>query len=56
MRRAHLAGPLAAVDMSSIETNPYQIDAVHNRLLAQRPRRFVLTEDPGASKTICRGC
>ena len=55
MRFAHLADPFAAVDTSSIEPYPHQIDAVYNRLLPQRPVRFVLADDPGAGKTIMSG-
>ena len=55
MRFAHLADPFAAVDTSSIEPYPHQIDAVYNRLLHQRPVRFVLADDPGAGKTIMSG-
>ena len=55
MRHAHLADPFAAVDTSSIAPYPHQIDAVYNRLLPQRPIRFVLADDPGAGKTIMSG-
>ena len=55
MRFAHLADPFAAVDTSSIEPYPHQIDAVYKRLLPQRPIRFVLADDPGAGKTIMSG-
>jgi len=55
MRFAHLADRFAAVDVSSIEPYPHQIDAVYNRLLPQRPVRFVLADDPGAGKTIMSG-
>ena len=55
MRFAHLADPFAAVDTSSIEPYPHQIDAVYNRLLPQSPVRFVLADDPGAGKTIMSG-
>ena len=55
MRFAHLADPFAALDTSSIEPYPHQIDAVYNRLLPQRPVRFVLADDPGAGKTIMSG-
>ena len=55
MRFAHLADRFAAVDTSSIEPYPHQIDAVYNRLLTQRPVRFVLADDPGAGKTIMSG-
>ena len=56
MRHGHLTDPFAAVDTSSIEPYPHQIDAVYNRLLPQRPVRFVLADDPGAGKTIMSGC
>ncbi|MYE57040.1 MAG: DEAD/DEAH box helicase, partial [Acidimicrobiaceae bacterium] len=55
LRQAHLADPFAAVDTSSIDPYPHQIDAVYNRLLAQRPLRFLLADDPGAGKTIMSG-
>ena len=55
MRFAHLADPFPAVDTSSIEPYPHQIDAVYQRLLHQRPVRFVLADDPGAGKTIMSG-
>ena len=55
MRFAHMTDPFAAVDTSSIEPYPHQIDAVYNRLLPQRPVRFVLADDPGAGKTIMSG-
>ena len=55
MKNAHLADPYAAVDTSNIEPYPHQIDAVYNRLLARKPLRFVLADDPGAGKTIMSG-
>ncbi len=55
MRLAHLSDPFAAVDTSNIEPYPHQIDAVYNRLLVQKPLRFVLADDPGAGKTIMAG-
>ena len=55
MQNAHLADPYAAVDTSNIEPYPHQIDAVYNRLLARKPLRFVLADDPGAGKTIMSG-
>ena len=55
MQQAHLADPFAAVDTSSIEPYPHQIDAVYNRLLTQKPLRFLLADDPGAGKTIMSG-
>ena len=55
LQQAHLADPFAAVDTSDIDPYPHQIDAVYNRLLAQRPLRFLLADDPGAGKTIMSG-
>ena len=55
MQQAHLADPFAAVDTSNIDPYPHQIDAVYNRLLSQRPLRFLLADDPGAGKTIMSG-
>lgn len=55
MKWAHQADPLAAVDTSNIESYPYQIDAVYNRFLEQKPLRFLLAHDPGAGKTIMSG-
>ncbi len=55
MKWAHLADPFAAVDTSNIEPYPHQIDAVYQRLLTQRPLRFLLADDPGAGKTIMSG-
>ena len=55
MRQAHLCDPFAAVDTSNIDPYPHQIDAVYNRLLTQRPLRFLLADDPGAGKTIMSG-
>ena len=55
MKQAHLADPYAAVDTSNIDPYPHQIEAVYNRLLTQRPLRFLLADDPGAGKTIMSG-
>ena len=55
MQMAHLADPFAAVDTSNIEPYPHQIEAVYNRLLTQKPLRFLLADDPGAGKTIMSG-
>ncbi|WP_419553594.1 helicase-related protein [Candidatus Poriferisodalis sp.] len=55
MQMAHLADPFAAVDTSNIDPYPHQIDAVYNRLLALKPLRFLLADDPGAGKTIMSG-
>ena len=55
MQQAHLADPFAAVDTSNIEPYPHQIVAVYNRLLTQKPLRFLLADDLGAGKTIMSG-
>ena len=55
MKQAHLADPYAAVDTSNIDPYPHQIEAVYDRLLTQRPLRFLLADDPGAGKTIMSG-
>ena len=55
MKWAHLADPFAAIDTSNIEPYPHQIDAVYNKLLVQKPLRFLLADDPGSGKTIMAG-
>lgn len=55
MQQAYLVDPFAAVDTSSIEPYPHQIDAVYNRLLTRKPLRFLLADDPGAGKTVMSG-
>ena len=52
---AHLFDPFTAVEASSIEPLPHQIEAVYERLLPLQPLRFVLADDPGAGKTIMSG-
>ena len=52
---AHLFDPFAAVDISTIEPLPHQIEAVYGELLPQQPLRFLLADDPGAGKTIMAG-
>ena len=55
MRVAYLFEPYSAVYASSIEPLPHQIAAVYERMLAMKPLRFVLADDPGAGKTIMTG-
>jgi superfamily II DNA or RNA helicase len=55
MKHAHLSDPFAAVDTAAISPYPHQIEAVYERLLEQRPIRFLLADDPGAGKTIMSG-
>ena len=52
---AHLFDPFAALEASTIDPLPHQIDAVYGRLLPMQPLRFLLADDPGAGKTIMSG-
>jgi superfamily II DNA or RNA helicase len=52
---AHLFDPFTAVESSTIQPLPHQIDAVYGRLLPLQPLRFLLADDPGAGKTIMSG-
>jgi hypothetical protein len=52
---AHLFDPFAALEASTIQPLPHQIEAVYNRLLPLEPLRFLLADDPGAGKTIMSG-
>ena len=53
---AHAFDPQFAVSVSQVDPLPHQLDAVYGRIL-QLPRiRFLLADDPGAGKTIMRGC
>ena len=52
MRNAHLPDPFAVVDTSRLESYPWQIDAVYNRLVTPRLVRFLLADDPGVDQTI----
>ena len=57
-RRIHLAwmfDPYLAVQTSTLEPLPHQIDAVYEHMLPRQPLRFVLADDPGAGKTIMAG-
>lgn len=52
---AHLFDPYAALEASTIDPLPHQIEAVYQRLLPLQPLRFLLADDPGAGKTIMSG-
>jgi SNF2 family DNA or RNA helicase len=52
---AHLFDPYTALEGSTIEPLPHQIEAVYQRLLPLQPLRFLLADDPGAGKTIMSG-
>ena len=52
---AYLFDPMMAVYSSNIEPLPHQISAVYESMLAKRPLRFVLADDPGAGKQSWRG-
>jgi len=52
---AHLFDPFAALESSTIQPLPHQIEAVYGRLLPLQPLRFLLADDPGAGKTIMSG-
>ena len=52
---AYLFDPFLAVQVSTLEPLPHQIDAVYSRMLALQPLRFLLADDPGAGKTIMAG-
>ena len=55
LRVGYLFEPFLAVHSSRIEPLPHQISAVYERMLIQKPLRFVLADDPGAGKTIMAG-
>ncbi len=52
---AHLFDPFAALEASTIDPLPHQIEAVYERLLPLQPLKFLLADDPGAGKTIMSG-
>jgi superfamily II DNA/RNA helicase len=52
---AHLFDPVLAVDASLVDPLPHQITAVYEEMLPRQPLRFLLADDPGASKTIMAG-
>ncbi len=55
IRHAALFDPRLAVHVARVDPLPHQVSAVYETLLAQRPLRFVLADDPGAGKTIMAG-
>jgi superfamily II DNA or RNA helicase len=52
---AYLFDPYLAVQISTLDPLPHQIDAVYTKMLARQPLRFLLADDPGAGKTIMAG-
>jgi hypothetical protein len=55
IRMAHLFDPWLAIHLSRVEPLPHQITAVYGEMLPRQPLRFLLTDDPGAGKTIMTG-
>lgn len=55
IRLAHLFDPVLAVHTSLVDPLPHQITAVYEAMLPRQPLRFLLADDPGASKTIMAG-
>ncbi len=55
IRLAHAYDPYFAVSLSGIDALPHQLDAVYERMLPQTRLRFLLSDDPGAGKTIMGG-
>src|SRR5438270_3706139 len=52
---AHLFDPFLAVQTSTLEPLPHQIEAVYSKMLPRQPLRYLLADDPGAGKTIVAG-
>jgi superfamily II DNA or RNA helicase len=52
---AYLFDPYLAVQISTLDPLPHQIDAVYTKMLPRQPLRFLLADDPGAGKTIMAG-
>jgi SNF2 family DNA or RNA helicase len=52
---AYLFDPFLAVQISTLDPLPHQIDAVYSQMLPRQPLRFLLADDPGAGKTIMAG-
>src|SRR5436189_325703 len=52
---AYLFDPFLAVQTSTLEPLPHQIDAVYSVMLDRSPLRLLLADDPGAGKTIIAG-
>jgi len=55
IKYAYSYDPYFAVSLSGIKTLPHQIEAVYGKMLPQPRLRFLLTDDPGAGKTIMAG-
>ncbi|MUL40938.1 DUF3883 domain-containing protein [Streptomonospora sp. PA3] len=56
IRMAASFDPMPAINTSSLEPLPHQIQAVYGHMLARHtPLRFLLADDPGAGKTIMAG-
>lgn len=55
IEQAALFDPMMAIHTSNVEPLPHQISAVYESMLPRQPLRFVLADDPGASKTIMAG-
>jgi superfamily II DNA or RNA helicase len=51
----HLANPLFATEIASIDPLPHQRIAVYDHMLKQARLRFLLADDAGAGKTIMTG-
>ncbi len=51
----HLANPVFATEIASIEPLPHQRIAVYDHMLTQSRLRFLLADDAGAGKTIMTG-
>ena len=51
----HLFNPAFATETSLIDPLPHQRIAVYERMLEQKPLRFLLADDAGAGKTIMTG-
>src|SRR6478736_2269689 len=55
IRLAHLFDPVLAVHTSVVDPLPHHITAVYEAMLPRQPLRFLLSDDPGAGKTIMAG-
>lgn len=55
IRLAYAFDPYFAVSLSSVRPLPHQLEAVYERMLPQARLRFLLSDDPGAGKTIMAG-
>ncbi|MFO0606367.1 MAG: helicase-related protein [Polyangiales bacterium] len=55
LRHAASFAPMLAVHEARVDPLPHQLAAVYDAMLARRPLRFLLADDPGAGKTIMAG-